>query len=111
MKQNNSRTFFFIQDSVTEEFYTGQNNWRSDFANGAVYYQEKNAQKKIKDIIRAWEHDQKFDYDWVKENWKDLNPDSYKENLKAAKVSDEEVAKRKSLKNWGIEIVSKKVSI
>lgn len=105
------RTFYFLKDSVSGKFYTGQSDFRSDFDDAAVYYQEKNAKKKIKDIIHYWEHNQKYDSKWYKENFTDLSEESYKDYVKKAKIIDAEVAKRKGLKDWGVEIVSKEVAI
>lgn len=105
------RTFYFIRDSVSGKFYTGQGNHLSTFSDAAVYFQEKNASKKIKDIIRSWKHDEKFDYEWYKENYKHYPKDIYDDYLKSAELSLIQVAKRKSLENWGMEIVQKEITI
>ena len=51
-----TRDFYFLQDSVSKKFYTGQHNGMMDIRNAAVYYSEDAAKKSIKKIIRSWEH-------------------------------------------------------
>jgi hypothetical protein len=89
MINNNTRTFYFLRDNVSKQFYTGEHNQISNFNDAAVYYKEKNAKLKIKEIISNWLHDQKYPYG---------------NRL-------EEVNLRKNIENWGIEIISRDVTI
>lgn len=91
----NSRTFYFLQDSISKEFYTGQNNWMSMFQDGAVYYKEDNAIKGMKRVINGWLHEQKY------AKGKEL-PDGFDQT---------EVNLRKNIENWGIVIVSGKIKL
>ncbi len=101
-----SRTFYFLQDSVTGNFYTGENNTIEDLSTAAVYFQSKNAEKKIKDIICSWEHQDEYADHWIK-----LKKSESKEEKAWAKKEKQDVISRKNLENWGIKIVSKKVNI
>ncbi len=98
------RTFYFLRDSVSGQFYTGQNNRMADGLTGAaVYHGEANAREKIRDIRKSWEHQQKFGYDY----WKASTfPAMFDEkNQKELLRRDGEVVLRKNLPNWGIIIV------
>jgi len=99
------RKFYFIKDSVTGDFYTGQSvDYISTFDKAAVYFQRKNAEKKIKEYI-----DDKYTGSWRWHQnylarpdivWTDEMINFYK------KMIDE----RKDLPNWGIEIVEVEVN-
>ena len=77
------REFYFLQDSVSRSFYTGQYNVRGSFKNAAVYWSYESASKKRKDIIKAWEHDEKYQY---------------------TEDEKEEILLRKHKEDWGILI-------
>jgi hypothetical protein len=93
------RMFFFLRDSVTKKFYTGQNVHLADFSQAAVYFQKANAEKKIKEMSSPKRAG----------NW------SWYETLSAvgfsaSKAEMREVNRRKNLPNWGIEIVEVEVN-
>jgi len=54
------RTFYFLKDSVSDKFYTGQNEHLSNLDGAAVYFKEANARARIKGIIQSWTHYLKY---------------------------------------------------
>jgi len=97
-----TRDFYFLQDSVTKLFYTGQYNWFLEFKYAAVYHTEKSALSHIKGIISAWEHDLKYPVE-----------SKYKEEfIKSNKAWPNDLVKeRKNLKSWGIVLVKGTVTV
>jgi hypothetical protein len=95
------RTFYFLKDSVTGKFYDGKNSdGIVDFDKAAVYFQRKNAEKRMKQLISgSWEWTEK-----CLTNYDELHWDN-----KAQRRRD--VKARKNLPNWGIEVVEVVVEI
>ena len=87
-----TRTLYFLQDSVTKQFYTGMDRYRGEFYLAAIYHNEKNAAKKIKEIVFTWQHaamwDDKTDADYTND-----------------------ILSHKDLKDFGIVIASANVNI
>lgn len=96
-----NRTFYFLKDSVTGRFYTGQSNYIDNFDKAAVYFQRKNAEKKIKDVLYSWDLGMKHIEKYTEVY---LSRDIY-EDVKA------KIDQRKDLPNWGIEVVEIEVSV
>ena len=98
------RKFYFVKDSVTGNFYIGQNaDDIAPFDQAAVYFQRKNAEEKIKRYVSD-----KYSgsYPWYVKCL--ASPDLHwgkKLINKIEKMIDE----RKDLPNWGIEIVEVEV--
>ena len=89
----NIRTFYFLQDTVSKKFYTGQWDQLAELKNAAVYYSKDGAKKGMGKVVEAW----------VSTQWHiQLSPDASVQT---------EVNLRSNLKNWGIEIVSGKVEV
>ena len=97
-----TRDFYFLQDSITNKFYTGQHNCISEFRDAAVYHSEKSAINHIKGIIRAWEHDLKYPTE-----------EKYREEFVQSNQPwpNDLVQERKDLKSWGIIVVKGTVKI
>lgn len=97
-----TRCFYFLKDSVSDQFYTGQHDYMSDFRNDAVYHTEKSAIAHIKGISRAWEHnlkyptEEKYRKEFIEQNRPWPND-----------LTDE----RKNLKDWGIVVVKGTVKL
>jgi len=97
------RTFYFLKDSVTGNFYDGGNcDGIGQFDKAAVYFQRKNAEKRMKQLINvkysgSWEWTEKCLQDYNNLHWGD----------KAQRRRD--VRLRKDLPNWGIQIVAVEV--
>jgi len=97
------RTFYFLKDSVTGNFYDGENcDNIGHFDTATVYWQRDNAAKRIKRLINvkysgSWEWTEKCLQDYDNLHWGD----------KAQRRRD--VQLRKHLPNWGIEIVAVEV--
>ncbi len=101
-----NRKFYFLKDSVTQKFYTGESYYINSFNNAAVYYQKKNVEKRLKELIKKWE--------WYQENWTIQGSklgDYAKQQIKFVKENTELVNERKNLPNWGIEIVEVVVKV
>ena len=94
------RKFYFIKDTVSGQFYTGQENDLADFSEAAVYYSEASAKKKMKVLTDDWEFDHEYSDGWLKEKGTDK---------KWAKEKNKNASKRKNLPLWGMEIVSVEV--
>ena len=98
------RKFYFIKDSVTGNFYAGQSADNIvPFDKAAVYYQRKNAEKKIKEYT----HERySGSYPWHVKclTYPDLHWDK-----KLIDQTKKMIAERKDLPNWGIEIVEVEV--
>lgn len=96
------RKFYFIKDSVTGNYYAGANaDSIVTFDEAAVYYQRKNAVKKIKRYISnryggSWP--------WYENCLKD--PDFHWEDSSKLRRM---IKERTGLPNWGIEIVEVEV--
>jgi hypothetical protein len=98
------RSFFFLKDSLTGKFYTGEQNYLSDFSDAAVFHSEANAKKKLKVHMDKWT----FTQDGL-----DFWADRAKKGLcdkKWAKEEKDSVVSRQDIKDWGIEIVSVEVN-
>jgi hypothetical protein len=98
------RKFYFIKDTVTGQFYTGQENDIADFSEAAVYYSNASAEKKIKSIIEDWDDDHQFADSWINDAKKGVGT-----SLRWAKEKKNNVLKRQNLDQWGMEIVSVEV--
>lgn len=94
------RSFFFLKDSVTGQFYTGQCEYRAEFAGAAVFYTEANAKKKVKTHINGWERTQNGLEYWLDRARKGQCEKEWAEEQKT------DVLARKNLPNWGIKVVS-----
>ena len=103
------RSFYFIQDSVTGQFYDGQSvDGFVDFTTAAVYFRLKNIENKIKENTSlkhtgSWTWYEKY---WVNEIEFD-NESQMDFHNKIKKL----VTERKYLPNWGMKIVEVEVSI
>ena len=99
------RKFYFIKDSVTGNFYTGQNaDGIAPFDQAAVYFQRKNAEKKIKEYTNER---YSGSYPWHEKCLTLPNLHWDKELIDQTKKMIDE---RKDLPNWGIEIVEVEVN-
>jgi len=98
------RKFYFIKDSVTGNFYTGSTaDILVPFDKAAVYFQRKNAEKKIKEYT-----DERYSgsYPWHVKCLTIPNLHWDKELIDETKKM---IAERKDLPKWGIEIVEVEV--
>lgn len=96
------RDFYFLKDSVSGQFYTGQHDYMSDFRNAAVYHSEKSAISHIKGIVSSWEHNLKYP---LEEKYR-------KEHVEQGIPWPNDLTQeRKSLKDWGIVVVKGTVKI
>lgn len=75
------RTLYFLKDSVSGLFYTGQHCWLEQFQIAAIYSSEAGAKVAMNRIIEAWKRDDKEGIDVFG------------------------VRRRCHLKDWGIKIV------
>jgi len=94
------RKFYFIKDSVTGNFYEGRSaDDIVPFDKAAVYFQRKNAEKKIKEYT----HERySGSYPWHVKCLKDPKLHWDQELIDQTKKMIDD---RKDLPNWGIEIV------
>ena len=96
------RSFYFLYDSITGKFYTGQNNWLTDFDRAAVYHSHDAAKTKVKAVINSWKFSQK-------------HRDSYAARVKPTNAGDvawlkdldDGIATHCNAKDWGVKIVEK----
>ncbi len=94
------RKFYFIKDSVTGNFYEGKSaDDILTFDKAAVYFQHKNAEKKIKEYI---DDNYSCSWPWLQKCLTLPNLHWSKELVDKTKKM---IAERKDLPNWGIEIV------
>ena len=93
------RSFFFIRDSLTKQFYSSSRNDLGTFAEAVVFLQRKNAEKGIRDRFFHWE------IYLERTDTKKGNPVS--EYIRRNFI---EAKKRQELKNWGMEVVEVKVN-
>jgi hypothetical protein len=100
------RFFYFLKDTVTDQFYTGENTNLGSFDKAAVYFQKKNAENKLKTIVNI-----KYSgsWPWLQKHWTNKK-DKVKDQFDHVKICTKLVNERKNLVNWGIEIVEIKVS-
>jgi len=104
------RTFYFLKDSVTGNFYDGGNcDDIGQFDKAAVYFQRKNAEKRMKSLFDQ-EHAGSWTWyvHWIK------NPEYLwyvEENERTQHINKwiTLIDERKHLPNWGIEIVAVEV--
>ena len=94
-----------MKDLITGKFYTGESLSIEPFDKAAVYFQRKNAEKKIKELTKSIYGGS---WPWLELHWtgnvKELDdyPKKYPEEIeRCTKLVNE----RKNLKDWGIEIV------
>ena len=99
----NKRTFYFLMDDVTGEFYTGQNHEMGEFRYAAVYYSLESVNKKIKDVVRAWEKTQK----WLP-TWKNQGD---AQDLTYVTKRTRQVRTHEKLPQWGIQIIEKEIKL
>lgn len=108
------RTFFFLKDTITGQYYTGQNNELFNFNSSAVYHNQKNALNGCKRVIQSWEFQKKNMEYWIEKTKTKGHPTDTDDQLKTdkswAKKQKDDVLKREKLENWGIKIVSSKVT-
>jgi NADH:ubiquinone oxidoreductase subunit len=97
-----TRDFYFLKDSVSGQFYTGQNEYMSDFRNAAVYHTEKSAVNHIKGITQSWEHHVKYPTE-----------EKYREEFEKTQRPwpNDMVKERRNLFDWGIVVVKGTVKI
>jgi hypothetical protein len=97
------RKFYFIKDSVTGNFYLGHKNLSNlvDFDGAAIYHNEDNAKKMLKQIITNWKWTESSVDVWIAD----------KNSVEYGKTMKRMVNQRKDLPNWGIEIVSGEVDV
>ena len=98
------RKFFFLKDSVTGNFYAGSSaDVHVPFDKAAVYFQYKNAEKKIKEYING---EYCGSWGWYVKclTYPDLDWDK-----KIISENEKMIDERKDLPNWGIEIVEVEV--
>lgn len=93
------RTLYFLKDSVSGKFYSGQSIYLVDFKEAAIYFQEKNVIKRRKELVDKWK--------WHAGNIIFWKGDTDKK--KWAKEIEGDVNARKSLPDWGIEVVSREI--
>jgi hypothetical protein len=103
----NKRTFYFLRDSVTGKFYTGQNTYIDTFDKAAVYFQRKNADKKLNELLSAKHCGS---WPWIEKQWTTYD-DKHQGQYALVKESIKLVNERKHLPNWGIEIVETDIKI
>jgi hypothetical protein len=98
------RKFYFIKDSVTGNFYEGKSaDDIVSFDQAAVYFQRKNAEKKIKEYVN-----ENYSGSWPW-NVKCLTHPDLHWDKKLISKTKKMIAERKDLPNWGIEIVEVEV--
>ena len=98
------RKFYFIKDSVTGNFYAGlPTDENVPFDQAPVYFQRKNAEKKIKDYLN-----EKYSGSWP---WyvKCLTIPNIRWDVETISKIKKMIDERKDLPNWGIEIVEVEV--
>jgi hypothetical protein len=100
----NTRTLYFLRDSITKKFYTGQNVWFDEFSNAAIYYSKEAATKKVKVLVNAWKKQQKNADYWIEQV-------KTEHDKKWAQQRKQDVLIRQDLPKWGIEMVSVLVSV
>lgn len=88
-----TRDFFFLRDSFSGQFYTGQHNWMSSLRNAAVYHSEKSAIEHIKGIVSAWEHDKKYPTE-----------EKYRSEFTNQPWPPDLVREREGLPKWGVVV-------
>ena len=97
-----TRDFYFLRDSVSGQFYTGQHTCMSDFRGAAVYHSEISALKHIKGIVQAWEHNLNYP---IEEKYR-------KEFVEQNRPWPNDLTKeRKDLNYWGIVVVKGTIKI
>jgi len=99
----NKRTLYFLRDSVSGYFYCGRLSSGSnkgegfvEFENAPIFFNEKNAKKKLEYYVEDWKWSEGCLPNWKKE--------------KRCVGMDKMVKQRKGLPNWGIEIVAVEIS-
>ena len=97
------RTFYFLKDSVTGNFYFGHKYIEKlvELDGASVYHNEDNAKKMLRQIVTEWKWTESVVDDWIAD----------KNSVKYGKTMKRMVNQRKNLPNWGIEIVSGEVNI
>jgi hypothetical protein len=109
-----TRTFFFLKDTLSGEYYNGEGNWKQTFYEAAVYHQKQNAIRGMKRVMDSWEaqdrHNQYW-VDYVKKKKKNQTEKEWESDKKKVERDVKEVEERKNLKDWGIEIVSGEIKI
>lgn len=103
---SNTRPLYFLKDSLTGKFYTGQRNELGEFATAAIYHQMKNATSRVKGVVEAWEFQRKTADYWIEE-CKKKRP----EDQKWAKKEKDEAIARQDLPDWGVQVVGGTVTV
>ena len=91
------RKFYFIKDSVTGKFYLGHKYLSQlvDFDDASIYHNEDNAKKMLRQIVNKWKWTESVVDHWIAD----------KNTIKHGKTMKRMVNQRKTLPDWGIEIV------
>lgn len=98
------RSFYFLRDSVSKQFYTGFYTQIDRFERAAVYFTREEVEEKLKKLINK-------EYTGSWENLQRGLPHYDKRCKKAYKKDLELVNERKNLKDWGIEIIEVEISL
>ena len=97
------RTFYFLKDSVTNQFY-----WSHKYVESFVeldrapdYGNEDNAKQSLQQIVTKWKWTEGVVDDWI-------NDES---SVEFGRTVKRMINQRKDLPDWGIKIVSGEVNI